>query len=465
MNVKQIKENKLKMILGFSIPSIIAMLLETVITITDGYFTGNYVGEHALAAINLGLPILYFYLGAGLCVGVGGSVISGRFLGAKEKQKASEVFSQTMVTAVCVCIMISCLAFVLFTPILQVLRADAGLSGYFTEYYRIMLFTYPFMVAGTVLGMFIRVDGSPWVCMIVSIAGCILNVLLDYIFVGVLGLGVQGSAIGSLMVQIFTVLVSLGYFLSKKAEIRFCRFRFDRMTGREMILNGSSEFIGEMSSAISMFAFNYVLMKYVGAGGVAAFTILGFVVYGYSMVCIGFGQGIMPLISICWGAKETETAFGIRKITGRILFVTGFLIAGIFFLAGRSYAGMFGCSSSVADMAASGFRIYAVTFLVMGYDVVNSMYFTSCGDAGSSAIISALRGMVLLLGFTLILPAIFGMTGVWMSAPCTESLTAIVSAWLLRRQKNRMKWDESDGKQREHDHTECSDQSGDQLYF
>lgn len=233
MNIKQIKENKLKMILGFSIPSIIAMLLETVITITDGYFTGNYVGEHALAAINLGLPILYFYLGAGLCVGVGGSVISGRLLGAKEKQKASEVFSQTMVTAVCVCIMISCLAFVLFTPILRVLRADAGLSGYFTEYYRIMLFTYPFMVVGTVLGMFIRVDGRPRVCMIVSIAGCILNVLLDYMFVGVMGLGVQGSAVGSLMVQIFTVLVSLGYFLSKKAEIRFRRFRFERMTGRE----------------------------------------------------------------------------------------------------------------------------------------------------------------------------------------------------------------------------------------
>lgn len=103
MNIKQIKENKLQMILAFSIPSIIAMLLQTIITITDGYFTGNYVGENALASINLGLPILYFYLGAGLCIGVGGSVISGRLLGAKERQKASEVFSQTMVTALCVC--------------------------------------------------------------------------------------------------------------------------------------------------------------------------------------------------------------------------------------------------------------------------------------------------------------------------------------------------------------------------
>ena len=107
---------------------------------------------------------------------------------------------------------------------------------------------------------------------------------------------------------------------------------------------------------------------------------------------------------------------------------------------------MFGCSSYVADMVASGFRIYAVTFLVMGYDVINSMYFTSCGDAKSSALISALRGLVLLLGFTLILPAIFGMTGVWMSSPCTETLTAVVSVCLLRAQKNRMKKGESDGR-------------------
>ena len=438
MDIKQIKENKLKMILAFSIPSIIAMMLQTVITITDGYFTGNYVGENALAAINLGLPILYFYLGAGLCVGVGGSVICGRLLGAKEKQKASEVFSQTMVTAVGVCIIISFFAFVLFSPILNVLRAGADLAGYFTEYYRIMLFTYPLMVVGTILGMFIRVDGKPQVCMIVSIAGCILNMILDYIFVAVLSLGVQGSAIGSLIVQIVTVLILLGYFFSQKAGIRFHRFRFDKIINREMILNGSSEFIGEMASAISMFAFNYVLMKYVGAEGVAAFTILGFVVYGYSMICIGFGQGMMPLISICWGARETETAFDIRKITNRILFVMGFLIAGIFFLTGRNYAGVFGCSSNVADMVASGFRIYAVTFLVMGYDVINSMYFTSCGDAKSSALISALRGIVLLLGFTLVLPAIFGMTGVWMAAPCTETLTAVVSVYLLRKQKNRL---------------------------
>ena len=291
--------------------------------------------------------------------------------------------------------------------------------------------------------MFIRVNGKPQLCMLVSIAGCILNVVLDYMFVARMELGVKGSAIGSLLVQLVTVLAQLMFFFLPDTIVRFRRFVFDREVGKEMILNGSSEFIGEMASAISMFAFNYVLMKYVGADGVAAFTILGFVVYGYSMVCIGFGQGISPIVSICWGAKEKETATKIRSITNRILLAIGTLTALSFFIAGKRYAEIFGCSNSIADMVATGFRIYAITFLAMGYDVTGSMYFTSCGDAKSSAIISSLRGIVLLLAFILIFPAIFGMNGVWMASPCAEILTAIVTFVLIRRQVRKNKEEEN----------------------
>lgn len=438
MSIKQIKENKIKMILQFSIPSIIAMLLETFITITDGYFTGNYVGELALAAINLGLPILYFYLGIGLCVGVGGIVICGRLLGAGDKKKAESVFSQTIVTSIIICIVLSLIMFVLFNPILHILKAEGELNVYFTQYYRIMLFTYPLMVVGTIAGMFIRVDGKPQFCMLISIIGCILNVILDAVFVGAFSMGVQGSAVASFIVQLFTVIVSLSYFFSKNAGIHFCYFQFDRKIHQEIVFNGSSEFIGEMASAISMFAFNYVLMRYVGTEGVAAFTILGFAVYVYSMICIGFGQGITPLVSMCWGAQEKETAMDLRIITNNILFVIGLLFAVIFFFFGKMYAGIFGCSSQVVDMVASGFKVYVITFVIMGYDVINSMYFTSCGDAKSSALISALRGVVLLLAFTLILPAFLGMTGVWLAAPCTEALTAIVSLLLITKQKKNV---------------------------
>ena len=278
-------------------------------------------------------------------------------------------------------------------------------------------------------------------------------------FVGVLRLGVLGSAIGSLIVQMVSVWIQLGYFMGKSREIKFHSFVFDWKINREILLNGSSEFIGEMSSAISMFAFNYVLMKYVGAEGVAAFTILGFVVYGYSMICIGFGQGISPLVSVCRGAHEMQMAIDIRKITNGILFLTGVVIAGIFAMTGKGYAGMFGCSSSVADMVETGFRIYSITFFVMGYDVINSMYFTSCGDAKSSALISSLRGIVLLLAFILILPALLGMNGVWLATPCTEILTAIVSLCLIQAQQKKIKRDDNNGKQEKdadwHNHTEC----------
>ena len=122
-------------------------------------------------------------------------MICGRLLGAKDKNKASEVFSQTMVTASVICILTSLAVFLMFSPILKILRADGELSVYFTGYYSIMLFTYPLMVIGTILGMFIRADGKPQVCMLVSIASCVLNAVLDFIPVGRLSMSVEGSAI------------------------------------------------------------------------------------------------------------------------------------------------------------------------------------------------------------------------------------------------------------------------------
>ena len=153
------------------------------------------------------------------------------------------------------------------------------------------------------------------------------------------------------------------------------------------------------------------------------------------MVAIGFGQGLTPLVSVCWGAKEQKTAMELRGITNKVLFTIGVLFALFFFMFGKRYAGMFGCGDSIADMVSAGFRFYAVTFLFMGYDVINSMYFTSCGDARSSALISSLRGIVLLLGFTFLFSALWGMTGVWLAAPATEVLTTMVSVGLIMKHK------------------------------
>ena len=129
----------------------------------------------------------------------------------------------------------------------------------------------------------------------------------------------------------------------------------------------------------------------------------------------------------------------LRAVINKIMFVIETFFAVVFSVFGNSYAAMFGCSDVVANMVASGFRIYAATFLVMGFDMINSMYFYSCGDALSSAIISSLRGVVLLLALTFIFPALWGMTGVWFVAPATEILTAVVSLFLINKQAYSMK--------------------------
>ena len=138
----------------------------------------------------------------------------------------------------------------IFKHVCGTLQSEA-FAVYFREYYKIILLTYHLMVMGTIFGMFIRVDGKPQICMLISIISCILNVILDYIFVGKLGMGVQGSAIGSLIVQLVVATVQFSYFLKATSGIRLCRFRFDRAINKEIIFNGSSEFIGEMASAIS----------------------------------------------------------------------------------------------------------------------------------------------------------------------------------------------------------------------
>lgn len=431
------KKQRIKTLLSYSVPSIIAMILSTTLTITDGYFVGNYVGEKALAAINLGLPILYLYLSLGLCIGVGGSVITGHLIGKEERDKGSEVLTQSIITALICTIIVSLIVYLLFTPTLRLLRSEGELSQYFRSYYSIMLFAYPLLVLTTTMGMFIRTDGKPEIFMGISIIECILNFILDYVFIKKMNMGVKGSGYATLLVKAISSTICILYFLFSSRNIRIKRFSFNIDIFKLSMINGSSEFIGELSGCISMMALNYVLMKYVGEKGVAAFTILGFAVYAYNMVTIGFGQGLSPIVAVLWGKNQRDEARKMRKEATDILLILGTLTAVLFFFLGENFAILFGGGEECALTVQRGFRIFSLTFVFMGYDVIASMYFTSTGDALSSAIISALRGLLLLLVFTFLFPYLWGMDGVWAVSPTTEVLTVIVALFLIRKEKDR----------------------------
>ena len=433
MELEQIRKNKNSMILQFAVPSIIAMVLTALITVVDGFFVGNYVGKEGMAAVNLGIPIVYLFLAMGLMLAVGGMAISGRKLGAGEIKICNDVFNQTMFITVLVSALLGIIVYLCFEPLLFVLRADGQVAVYFKEYYTILLFELPIMVINSAFGMFIRGEVNPQYFMKVNVVNVLLNILLDYIFAAKLGMGVSGIATASLIAAIVTLLAIL-YFFAKKSKIyKIQKFSYRNEVLKEILLNGSSEFIGEMSMCISMFAYNFVIMRQIGVDGVTAFTIVGYVSYVFSMIVIGFGQGASPLISFSYGAKEFELAKEIRKNTNVFVLGVGAVTILILLFGMDWYSTLFVKNEVVQEMVQMGIKIYMISFLISGMNVITSFYFTSIGKAKESAVISLSRGLVVLLICIFVFPLLFGMTGVWMTAPVTEGITLLISMDYIRK--------------------------------
>lgn len=435
MDLTEIKQSRSRMILSFSVPSIIAMVLTSLVTIADGFFMGNYVGKEGIAAVNLGLPIIYLYLGAGLMASIGGAAISGMALGSGDKKACNQVFSQTVLTVTVFSVIISCMMIFCFHPMLSFLHADRQVAFHFQKYYSIMLLELPVMVINSSFGMFIRGDGNPQYYMKTSIINVVLNVVLDYLFAGYFRKGAAGIAMASLLSAMVSLCCVLYYFMKKSETYRLRKFCFSRKVCIQSILNGSSEFIGEISTGITMFAYNFVIMRRIGVEGVTAFTIAGYVVYAFSMVVVGFGQGASPLISFCYGAGERLLAADIRKRTNRYVFGA----AAIVFLALSAsmewYSGLFVQNESVQKMIQEGMIIFMGSFFFMGINAITSFYFTATGRAVESAVISGSRGLVILLICIFTLPVLFGMTGVWLAAPVTEGATLFLTGFFLWRER------------------------------
>lgn len=435
MNVEKIRQNPAKIIRQFSVPAIISMVLTALITVADGFFMGNYVGKEGIAAVNLGLPIVYLYLGVGLMVSIGGAAIAGMLLGSYDPKGSNQVFRQTIATVTAVSSGISILMVFCFSPLLSILRADSRVIYCFREYYSIMLLELPVMVVNSSLGMFIRSEGNPAFSMKVTVVNVLFNVVLDYVFAGVFFLGAAGIALASLVSALVSLACSLVYFW-KRAEIyHLGKFHFSGKLCIRSMCNGSSEFIGEMSTGIAMFAYNFVIMRRIGVDGVTAFTIVGYVSYLFSMVIVGFGQGASPLISFCYGAGEKQLAAGIRKTVNRYVFCAGAAVFLIMAAVSDWYSGIFVRSEAVKEMIDQGMLIFMVSFFFCGVNAITSFYYTATGRAFPSALISFSRGLVILLACIFILPAWFGMTGVWLAAPVTEGITLGITGMLLRGEK------------------------------
>ena len=375
MNIDEIKNHKVGMILQFSLPAIISMVLTAFITITDGFFIGNYVGPEGLAAVNLGCPIIYFFLAVGLMISVGGVSISGRLFGAQKIDECRNVFSQTMSTVVVVSVLSSVITFVLLKPIQFAVGATGIVANYYYDYYTILLFELPLMIINSSLGMFIRGEGSPAYFMNTNILNVVLNIFLDYLFVAKFNLGVKGIAFASVIAAIISFIPNILFFFTKSKVYKFRKFVFSKKDFKETILNGCSEFIGEMAMCVAMYSYNFVILRKAGVDGITAFTVVGYISYIFSMIICGFGQGIVPLVGFAFGAKEYQLAKKLRKITNTFILASAAVVMLVMFFCSRWYSQMFTKSESISAMINYGVLIYMFSFPLAGFNTISSFYF------------------------------------------------------------------------------------------
>lgn len=435
MELEQIKAKPLGMILRFSVPSIAAMVLMSLVTVADGFFIGNWVGTEGLAAVNLGLPVIYLFLAIGLMVSVGGAAMAGMALGAKDMERCCHVFRQTIATAAAFAALTALAVWLFFEPMLDVLGAEGQTRTYFRAYYSIRLPELVVMMVNSALGMFVRGEGSPQYYLKVNALSTALNVALDALAACALDWGIQGIAAASLASALVSTACLCRYFLKKARVYRFGSFPFSPEILGQSLFNGSSEMIGQLSIGIAMFAYNYVILRQTGVAGVTAFTVVGYTSYVFEMVVTGFGQGSSPLASFAYGAGDRPLARGIRQRTEALAAGAGLAVFGLMAAASGWYGALFVEDPAVVEMVRTGAVIFAVSFPFSGFNAIASFYFTSTGRAMESAAISMSRGLVVLLACIFLLPMVWGMTGIWLAAPVTEAVTLTVSFACIRRDR------------------------------
>lgn len=415
--------------LRFIIPSIIAQWVFSLYTMVDGIFVARGVSEVALTAVNIAMPFSVGLFSISILFAVGNSTIVAILLGKGERDKANRVFTQNIAFLCVLAVIITVVVLVFLEPFARFLGATDNILPYAKQYIGTIA---PFAAAYILSYSFetlIKTDGYPKLATIYVVSGALLNCVLDYLMIMVLGWGVFGAALATGISQASVIFLYLGHFLGPKGTIRFARFRFQPSVIARQFRNGLSSGVTEFSSGIIIFFFNQVILAYIGEDALVSYTIISYVNTIVIMSMAGIAQGVQPLISYYYGKGEPQkyrlllrysvTAAAVISLTST---------AGCWFGAG-GIVGLF-LKKDNAELAAYSvqvFRIFILSFLIAGYNVVIGGYFTAVERAGYATMISLMRSLIALVGGLVLLTVLFGGNGIWWAPMLAEGVCLVMT--------------------------------------
>lgn len=420
--------------LRFIIPSIIAQWVFSLYTMVDGIFVARGVSEVALTAVNISMPFTTGLFSVSILFAVGNSTIVAIFLGQGEKQKANEVFTQNVVLLCILSVLITILVMIFLDPFARFLGATDHILPYARTYIGTIA---PFSVVYILSYSFetmIKTDGYPKLATIYVTSGAVLNCILDYILVMVLHKGVWGAAFATGISQAAVILLYLWHFLGPKGTIRFSKFHLMPSEIGRQIRNGMSSGITEFSSGIIIFFFNQAILKYIGEYALVSYTIISYVNTIVVMSMAGIAQGTQPLISYYYGKNESENYKKLLKY-GMVAAAAGSVAAALIcYVGAESIVGLFlkESEASLSVYSVRVLRIFILSFLLAGLNVVLGGYFASVEKAGFATTISLTRSLIALVISLVFLTAVFGGEAIWWAPLIAESCCLVLSAGLYQ---------------------------------
>lgn len=417
--------------------NVLGMLALSCYILADTFFVANGVGADGLTALNLVLPLYSFISGLGLLFGMGGATQYAIYRGSGQPERADRCFTLTIFLCVSVGGLVMLIGGLFSRQICVLLGADSAILPMAEEYLRtIMLFAATF-ITNNALVCFVRNDGAPHLSMLAMVTGSLSNVVLDYLFIFPLGLGMFGAAIATCLAPLIGIATLSPYLFSRKSSLRLVRGGIQLRKAGGIVSIGFSAFVTEFSTGVVMLIFNFIILSLAGNTGVAAYGIIANLNLFAIAIFAGISEGVQPLISGFFGAgdkKSLGTVFGWAVLLAAGLGVALYLVVLVF---APALVGAFNRDGDpvLAGLAIGGMRLYFPLLLLSGVNIVTASLFASISKAWASFLLSSLRAVVLVTVLVFTLSRLWGMTGVWVTIPCTELITFLVSLVLLWKSK------------------------------
>lgn len=429
-----------KKLIKFTLPTIIMMIFTSIYGVVDGIFISNVVGSNAFAAINLIMPVIMIIGTIGFMIGTGGSAIISKTLGEENIKEANKQFSMLIYLEIILGISFTIIALLLLKPIVNMLGTTDEMIKDCLTYGRILLIGMTAFILQNSFQSFMVVAEKPKFGLGISIAAGITNMILDFLLIYVFKLEVAGAAIATITSQIVGAIIPLTYF-SKNNDtmLKLGKTRFDFTTIIKTCINGSSEMVTNLSMSLVNILFNMQLMKFAGANGVSAYGIIMYVGFLFVGTYMGYSVGTAPIIGYHYGAGNKEELKNLLCKSIKLLGVVAIIMTFLAEILAKPLASIFvGYDNELLKLTINALRLYSLSYIISWFNIFTSSFFTALNNGFISALISFLRTLLFQIAMILILPAIWGINGIWLSVVLAEMLAIIVS--VLCMSLNRKKY-------------------------